>query len=66
MTEQLNPCPKCGGRKISIWREHNEKCYNLSCVSCNYTLECTESIDQSIERWNNTNNIVELGVYNED
>lgn len=49
---RLLPCSKCNGRKISIWREHNNQCYNLSCVSCGYTLECSEDVEQSIKLWN--------------
>lgn len=52
LNNKLTPCPRCNGRKISIWREHNEQCYNLSCVSCNYTVECTEDIESSIIQWN--------------
>ena len=56
--EELKPCPFCGGTRIEVYHNPNNKLryfgieqYNVSCVCCAAQL-CRQKKDEAIEAWN--------------
>lgn len=53
MTEQLKPCPFCGGEADIMTPEaDNMKCATVMCMGCHVTGKEGESIAEAVEAWN--------------
>ncbi len=50
MSEELKPCPFCGGNNIRVWM--NISRYWVSCENCFVSTACTLTEEKAIRYWN--------------
>lgn len=49
MSEELKPCPFCGGNNLSV---EGITFYWVECIDCNASISGHETEEQAIEAWN--------------
>jgi hypothetical protein len=49
---ELEPCPKCGGLHIDVWKTVCTKKYHLECRKCNYASRSSRFLFVAKKRWN--------------
>ena len=52
MTEELKPCPFCGGKAEISYFDSSCQCYDVECNDCGACLMGFEEREEAIETWN--------------